>query len=177
MSSQQERVDRYARAVWEVVLERWTSGLGEASAVLADNAKLGGTLNDASKPVAERAAALQKALPKEVPSEVVNLLKVMMEGGDLGLIDAVAVRLTQLASGQVTVTKADITSAVELPEDQKEQIRQSLIKEYGEAISFSFAVDPSLLGGLRVRVGDRLIDTSVATRLAGLRESLSSVVR
>ena len=55
--------------------------------------------------------------------------------------------------------------------------RKRLIAEHGEGLSFTFDVDPALLGGLRVRVGDRLIDNSVASRLATLRESLSSVVR
>jgi F-type H+-transporting ATPase subunit delta len=70
-----------------------------------------------------------------------------------------------------------VTSAIELSDEEKQQIRQRLIAEHGEGLTFTFAVDPALLGGLRVRVGDHLVDNSVASRLATLRESLSSVVR
>jgi F-type H+-transporting ATPase subunit delta len=177
MSSRQERVDRYAKAVLEVILDRWTSTLGEASSKVSGDKKLAALLSDTGKPAADRAAALEKALPKETPVEVRNLLKLMAENGDIGLIDEVAGRLGQIATGQAISRKAEITSAVTLSDEEKEQIRKRLIAEHGEGLIFTFDVDPALLGGLRVRVGDRLIDNSVASRLAILRESLSSVVR
>lgn len=177
MSSRQERVDRYAKAVWEVILDRWTSALGEASRAVSSDKKLAATLADAGKSAADRAAALEKALPKGLPPEVLNLLKTMVDNGDVGLVDEVAGRLAQLASGKAVSLKAEVTSAIELSEEEKQQIRQRLIAEHGEGLTFTFAVDPALLGGLRVRVGDHLVDNSVASRLATLRESLSSVVR
>ena len=177
MSSRQERVDRYAKAVWEVILDRWTSALGEASSKVSSDKKLAALLADTGKPAADRAAALEKALGKNVPVEVLNLLKLVAENDDIGLIDEVAGRLGQIVTGQAISRKAEVTSAIALSDDQKEQIRKRLIAEHGEGLSFSFDVDPALLGGLRVRVGDRLIDNSVASRLATLRESLSSVVR
>ena len=177
MSSRQERVDRYAKAVWEVILDRWTSALGEASSKVSSDKKLAAVLADTGKPAADRAAALEKALGKNLPVEVINLLKLMAENDDIGLIDEVAGRLGQIVTGQAVSRKAEVTSAIALSDDEKEQIRKRLIAEHGEGLSFTFDVDPALLGGLRVRVGDRLIDNSVASRLATLRESLSSVVR
>jgi F-type H+-transporting ATPase subunit delta len=177
MSSRQERVDRYARAVWEVILDRWMSALGEVSKTLAGDKKLGAVLADAGKSAADRAAALEKALPKNTPPEVLNLLKLMAENGDTSLLDEVAGRLAQVATGKATNLKAEITSAIELSDEEKQQIRQRLIAEHGEGLTFTFDVDPALLGGLRVRVGDHLVDNSVASRLAVLRESLTSVVR
>jgi F-type H+-transporting ATPase subunit delta len=177
MSTKQERVDRYAKAVWEVLLERWTTALGEAATTIQGDPKLAAVLNDASKPTADRVAALAKALPKNMPAEVVNLLKTMLEQGDLSLIDDVAGRLAQVATGQATAVKAEITSAAELSGKEQEQIRQRLIAEHGEGLTFTFAVDPALMGGLRVRVGDKLTDNSIASRLAALRESLTAVVR
>ena len=72
---------------------------------------------------------------------------------------------------------ADITSAIELGDDAQEQIRQRLTKQYGEDLVFSFDVDPSLMGGLRIRVGDQLIDNTVANRLMALREVVAAAVR
>ena len=177
MSSRQERVDRYANAVWEVILDRWTSALGAASKTVSSDSKLAATLADAGKSGGDRAAALDKALPKDTAPEVRNLLKLMAENGDIGLVDEVAGRLAQIATGKSVSLKAEVTSAIELSDEEKQQIRQRLIAEHGEGLTFTFDVDPALLGGLRVRVGDRLVDNSVASRLAALRESLSSVVR
>lgn len=176
MTTKQERVNRYARALWMAQLELWNRALENAAQALGDK-KLAALLEDGSKSGADKAAALDKALPKDFPAEVLNLLKVMVEAGDQGLIGDVAGRLSQLATGQALALKAEITSAIELTEEEQEQIRRRLTAEHGEGLTFSFHVDPSLLGGLRVRVGDRLTDNSVATRLATLRESIASVVR
>ena len=177
MSSKQERVNQYAQALWQATLERWMSALGQAAEAVAGNKKLSAVLGDASASAADKAAALEKALPKDTPADVLNLLKVMAEAGDLALINDVAGRVALLASGKQTALKAEITSAAELSEREKEQIRQRLVAEHGEGMTFAFEVDPALMGGLRVRVGDHLTDNSIASRLAALRESLASVVR
>jgi len=101
----------------------------------------------------------------------------MGEQGDLDLLPEVSRSLVESVSGQQAPMKAEIVSAVELSKKDQEQMQRKLISEYGDGLIFSFRVDPSLMGGLRVRVGDHLIDTSVASRLATLRESLSSAVR
>lgn len=177
MSSKQERVDRYANAIWGVALEQWTTALNNAAKALGSDKKLAALLADDKKPVADRVAALDKGLPAGTTPEVRNLLKTMLEAGDLSLVKEVSGRLAQVASGAAVAIKAEITSAIELTEKEKEQLRHRLRAEYGEGTTFTFQVDPSLLGGLRVRVGDKLIDTSIASRLATLRESLTSVVR
>jgi F-type H+-transporting ATPase subunit delta len=105
------------------------------------------------------------------------LIKVMVDAGDSTLVADVAGRMAQIASGRSESVKAEITSAIELSDSEMDELRKRLTAEYGAGLTISFAVDPSLMGGLRVRVGDRLIDNSVATRLATLRESIASVIR
>ncbi|MBU6350886.1 MAG: ATP synthase F1 subunit delta [Caldilinea sp.] len=176
MSSKQERVNRYAQALWLAQLERWQQAFDQLSKVLAD-AELAALLADGNKSGADKAAALAKMLPADFPAEIANLIKVMVDAGDSTLVADVAGRIAQIASGRSQSLKAEITSAIELSDSEMDKLRKRLTDEYGAGLTFSFAVDPSLMGGLRVRVGDRLIDNSVATRLATLRESIASVVR
>lgn len=176
MSSKQERVNRYAQALWLAQLERWQQAFDQLSKVLAD-AELAALLADGNKSGADKAAALAKLLPADFPAEIANLIKVMADAGDSTLVADVAGRIAQIASGRSQSLKAEITSAIELSDSEMDELRKRLTAEYGAGLTISFAVDPSLMGGLRVRVGDRLIDNSVATRLATLRESIASVVR
>lgn len=176
MSSKQERVNRYAQALWLAQLERWQQAFDQLSKALAD-AELAALLADGNKSGADKAAALAKMLPADFPAEIANLIKVMVDAGDSTLVADVAGRIAQIASGRSQSLKAEITSAIELSDSEMDKLRKRLTDEYGAGLTFSFAVDPSLMGGLRVRVGDRLIDNSVATRLATLRESIASVVR
>jgi F-type H+-transporting ATPase subunit delta len=177
MSGKQAQAQRYAQAVLQAMLERWQAVLDELFETFSKDHETFALLMDASKDFAEREEALESALPDGTPFELVNLLKLLLQEGDLDLLSEISSALTLAASGQQAPTKADITSAMELPDDDKESLRQALIKQYGDDLVFSFHVDPSLMGGLRVRVGDRLIDTSIASRLASLRESFASAVR
>jgi F-type H+-transporting ATPase subunit delta len=176
MSTKQERVNHYAQALWLAQLERWQQAFDAAAQVVGEK-KLAAILADSSKSSADKTTALEKALPAGFPVEVANLLKVMVDAGDAPLVGEVAGRVAQVAAGKREALKAEITSAIELTDGEKEKLRKRLADEYGAGLTFSFSVDPSLMGGLRVRVGDRLIDNSVATRLATLRESIASVVR
>jgi F-type H+-transporting ATPase subunit delta len=117
-------------------------------------------------------------LPADAPIELRNTLKLMVQDGALHLVDQLGEALSQVATGRSSApTKAEVVSAVALSAEEQAELRRSLAVRYGEGLTFAFSVDPSLMGGLRVRVGDRLIDTSVASRLQAMRETLASVVR
>lgn len=177
MSDKRARANQYAQAVMQAMVERWQESLRTAGAALAGDAKLAVAVADRSRSAEERTRSLTVALPAETPDEIANLLKLLVQEGDIDLLPEISRALQGLAVGRQAPLKAEVISAVELSAAEQDQLRQQLTQQYGEGIHFSFAVDPSLLGGLRVRVGDRLIDNSVASRLAELRESISSVVR
>ena len=177
MSANNARANRYAQAVLQAMLERWRDSLEHANkAIRADDA-LRSLLLDGRVSAQEKREALAAVLPEDAPDEVRNLLLLMAQEGDLDLIDDVASGLTEIVSGQQAPMQAEIVSAIELSEEEQAKIRRKLTAEYGEGLIFSFRVDPAIMGGLRVRVGDHLIDNSMASRLAALSESMSSVVR
>jgi len=177
MSDKSARANRYAQATFQAILERWQTALGQASALLNEDQALTTTLQDAQKSMDEKLAALTAALPSDTPAEISNLLKLLLQAGDLDLLPEIGMALTRVATGAVAPAQAEVTSAVELSPEEQEKLRSSLSAQYGDGLVFSFHVDAALLGGLRVRVGDRLIDTSVASRLSALRESLTAAVR
>lgn len=69
---------------------------------------------------------------------------------------------------------AVVTSAVPLSPDQKHRIEAALSKTYGRAVNANLELDPSVLGGVRVRVGDDVIDGSIARRLHDARRAVSA---
>ena len=168
---------QYAQAIVDAMLERWQGSLDQVGDALRQDSALAAKVNDASQDVVARADALAAALPGDIPAELVNVLKLVVQNGDLDQLAEISAALGRTVRGQAAPMQAEVTSATELSEADQAKIRTQLIQKHGDSLVIQFNVDPSLLGGLRVRIGDSLIDNSVASRLTALRESITSVVR
>jgi ATP synthase F1 delta subunit len=69
----------------------------------------------------------------------------------------------------------EVTSAVALTDEQRSTLVSKLEAQYGSGLDVHYRVDPAILGGLIVRVADKLIDGSLATRMAAMRQMLGVV--
>lgn len=178
MNTNSASANQYAQAIIGAMLERWQGALSTVSTALKQNPQLVELLSNPNRDLNERMSTLESIMPAETPTELRNTLKLMVQDGSLQLVDQLGEALAQVSNGRSTAPiKAEITSAVALSNEEQAQLRRSLTTQHGEGLTFAFHVDPSLMGGLRVRVGDRLIDTSIVTRLQAMRESLATVVR
>lgn len=81
-------------------------------------------------------------------------------------------KVVVLEGAELQGASAEITSALPLNDQEKEAVRQEITSKIG-AQTVAFRVDPGILGGLVVKVGDKVVDGSVAGKLGNLRESLS----
>lgn len=107
----------------------------------------------------------QRALVNEFFSGVRN--------GTVTVLDGVSFDGSPSGDGSRSAQgSAQITSALPLTEAEQETIRCEILAKLGSAAAVSFEVDPSILGGLVVRIGDRVVDGSVSGRLEDLRQNL-----
>jgi len=72
----------------------------------------------------------------------------------------------------LTGSAAEITSALPLTDEEQAVVKQDVLRRIGDTASISFRVDPSILGGLIVKIGDRVVDGSVAGQLTNLQRNL-----
>lgn len=167
-------VRTYASVVFEAALKDWLDGLGQVVAGFNREPNLLKEVADTTKTFERRQNLLLAALPKDAPQAVHNFLLGMLSNGDITLLDEVVDELSRLAAaaGDQRPTIAEVTSAMELSNEERLAIQNKLIDQFGAGLEFRFNVNPAILGGLIVRVGDKLLDTSVASRLSALRQSL-----
>lgn len=161
----------YAKAVYEASLESWAKSLRVALQALTQ-ANLLTTMDFSGLSFAEKQARLEAALPAELPVGVRNFLFVLTSDNRLGLLPDVLEDLERVIRRGPEVQVATVTSAVPLTETEMTVLQDQMIDRFGEDLDLRFQVDPELLGGVVVRVGDQVIDGSVAGRLEALRGSL-----
>lgn len=170
------KAQTYASVVFETALKDWLNGLGAAAKVLAESPGVRRKLADPTVNFKEKQDVLMALLPVtlNVPVPVRNFLLGMLANGDITLLDEVVDEIERLAkaAGGARAVPAEITSAVELTDEERQAIQNRLIEQYGANLEFKFIVDPAILGGLVVRVGDKLLDTSLSSRMAALRQTL-----
>jgi F-type H+-transporting ATPase subunit b len=81
-------------------------------------------------------------------------------------------KVVVLEGAEIAGLAAEVTSALPLTKDEQETVKKDIIAKMGSQAAVNFRVDPSILGGLIIRVGEKILDGSVHAQLEGLRQSL-----
>jgi F-type H+-transporting ATPase subunit delta len=168
---------RYAEAAFEIALrdgtvETWRRELDAAAGILGDPTVLRALENPAIS--LETRRTLTAPLEGAVSRQVFNLILLMVRRGRIEALPRVAADFRRLDDLRNHVTTAIATSATPLKPAEVSALTSRLEQMTGGRVELDLQVDPSLLGGLSVRVGDRLIDGSVRGRLDRLRNQLVS---
>jgi F-type H+-transporting ATPase subunit delta len=172
--SAQARPRDYAAAIYDLAFEPWIRQLGNVQQVVRTDAALRAALADPAKPVREKLSLLGNTAPGGLDAEVRRFLGTLLEAGQFDQLDAVLVEFERLIRRRAELRLARVASAVPLTEREQEALRTKLINRFGPDLEFQFDLDSSLLGGVYVRVGDQVIDGSVAGKLAALRDRLTT---
>ena len=130
-------------------------------------------LRDPSVPMKQRIAALGAALGGE-PAAIRSVMVLLLETDRIALVPQIALAFGDLVDRREGVAKARITTAVPLKDAEQRELVTRLERESGRKLRATFAVDPTLVGGAKVQIGDHLIDSSVRAKLVALGRQLAS---
>lgn len=173
-SDQQQVGEAYANALigfgqqngsTELLLEQ----LGGVVDVLHDVPKLNAALQSPGVAMPEKMSLLEKSLSKKVDGKLMNFLKIVLEKGRFDCLPAVrssAEKIFDEMSGRVQAT---VTTAEPIDESVRKRIEESLSKKLGKKIQLTPEIDASVIGGMVVRIGDTVYDSSVKSQLGQVR--------
>lgn len=123
-----------------------------------------------------KTAAVEAILSKaETPEIVANFIRVVARNGRLFALSQMIAGFRELAAkarGEVT---AEVTSATKLSKAQLDTLAATLKEKIGKTVTLRTEVDPSLIGGLVVKVGSRMIDSSLKTKLTAMKIAMKEV--
>ncbi|MGB2202506.1 MAG: F0F1 ATP synthase subunit delta [Pseudooceanicola atlanticus] len=172
---------RYAKAIFEIARENndlasLESGVDDLGTALADSADLRDlTTSPVYSRDAQGRAIAAVADKMGLPQVLKNSLGLMAQKRRLFVLPQLVAQLReQIAEHKGEVT-ADVTSAKALTKTQEAKLAKVLSTQVGKDVKLNTAVDESLIGGLVVKVGSKMIDTSVKSKLASLQNAMKEV--
>lgn len=167
----------YAEALFRVAksgnLAAWSDLVSEMAAVAAlpDVKSFASNPKIPDQQVAETFLSLLKS---NVTPEAKNFVGMLVENGRLTSLPEIGVQFHALKNAAEGAADAEITSAFELTDAQVKDLVATLEKKFGRKLNPTVKVDNSLIGGVRVAVGDEVLDTSVRAKLQRMHVALAS---
>jgi F-type H+-transporting ATPase subunit delta len=165
---------RYAQAVFGIAVDqetipRWRADLDDIAIVLSES-EASPILADSRVSLARREEMVGRIL--DVQPLALNFARVLLQKGRSLEARAIGDAFGRMADEHQGIVHAQLTSAFDLTAEQVSTIEQRLSTETGKTVKATTLTDPSILGGLIIRIGDTLIDGSIRTRLKRLRREL-----
>jgi F-type H+-transporting ATPase subunit delta len=142
--------------------------------VLDAQSRLTTTLDDAAAQPERRVALVRQLLGHKTATVTLRLLEHAVASRRKHSVTLALDDLLELAAARRNRSMARVTSAVELTGVQQNRLADALTELYGRPINIRSAIDPAVRGGLLIRVGDEVIDGSIASRLAQVRAQLAN---
>jgi F-type H+-transporting ATPase subunit delta len=173
-----ESVDKvYAQALFEIAEQAGqTDAIGQE---LSELGQLIQTQPDLARLIDSRvlraeslASAIKAIFEGKVSDTLYRFLQVLNRKGRIASLPGVIVAYQRLVEDKHGVVEVEAFVASALDENQANQVATGVGKAIGRNVSLKQHIDPSLIGGLKLRVGDRLIDGSAATQLKILRQRI-----
>jgi F-type H+-transporting ATPase subunit delta len=170
---------RYAQAVFELAVaanstESWSSALQQIADFMSDS-EVRRVLENTRVLRTAKEQLIDAALG-DLPAQAHNLARLLVRKGRTALARPILDEYLALLEKQRGIARAKATTAVPLSDAERNALVTQLRQQTGRDIILETAVDPEIIGGIVVQVGDSLVDASTKAKLQALRESLVGAI-
>ena len=154
---------------------RVKNGLDEFNSSLKNDLSINTFFKSKTIDSKEKMSLFEKAVSNSMSVILVEVLKVVIENNDINLLKDIAKNFTLLSKQKLNIAFVEVVSSNEMNSDQKDDITNSLIELINKKIDINFDVDKNLIGGLKIKVDDKLYDSSLQTKLENAKSKLVGV--
>ena len=167
----------YAQALFQVAqaegaLEQVEDELFRFARILENETRLREALTDPAVEPEHRAKMVQELLGPKASPHTTNIIGFLVQQGRARELPKIIDSLVKLAAEERNKAVAEVRSATPLDGDQREKLKDAIARATGKQVELKVLVDPSVVGGLLVRVGDQIFDGTVRRRLQMAREHI-----
>jgi len=176
---EQEAARKYGRALFELAerdgkLDRFSDQLKSVVSTLDSHTELRQFMFHPQVKAEIKKDTLQKVFGQDVDKMLLNLLMLLVDRRRISAINLVWDEFRRLVNAARNLEEAEVTTAITLSEAAQAALRDKLSLVTGKKIVLHTKVNPAIVGGVVVRIGDKLIDGSVVRQLGDLRRVLTS---
>lgn len=124
----------------------------------------------------DKVKIVEETFATRLPKEFIGLMTLMVEKGRANEMLSVFDYFVALVKEEKKIGKADVTTAITLNDEQKQRVEKKLLETTRyESFEMCYHVDESLIGGMVIRIGDRVVDSSIKTKLYELSRELRNI--
>jgi F-type H+-transporting ATPase subunit delta len=169
---------RYAKALVQLgaeegAVEKFNAELAAFNTTLADNPGLGSILKSPAYDLDAKREILREVIGRlALSGTVANFVQLLLDRARIGFLPQIAESYSAFADELSGVIRPTLASGLPLSEGQVDEIRGALEKSTGKKVLLKVEVDPSLIGGVVTKIGDKLFDGSVRTQLNRIEDIL-----
>ena len=168
----------YAEAAFRLAdaqgkLADWSATLANLSAVAADE-RVRAAIADPNLPAAKVAGLIISILAGKLTGETENFVRVLAENGRLEVLAEIRSQYEALKNEREGVVEAEISTAFDMDQAQLADLVARLEKKTGRKVRARVSVDTALIGGVKIAIGDQVIDGSARAQLGALENALKS---
>ena len=169
---------RYATALLELgseggQLETIVDEVASAAAAYESSSELRAAFDNPLFPLAAKKAILADVIERlHLSSTVGSFLGLLVDRRRIRALPPVATRLREMADLRRGLTRAEVLTAMPLPEEYFEKLQRELDRITGRKVALDRKLDPALLCGVLIRIGDTVYDGSLVARLQQLKDTL-----
>lgn len=168
----------YAEAVFKSAvannaLPTWSKML-EVAAAVSENERVKLLVNDPVIATKKLGEMLLSVLNDDLNDDGRNLIMLLIENNRVALLPQISALFEQLKANHEGVLEARITSAFSMDDIQKNNLVANLEQKFKRKIEAKVSVDPELIGGVKIEIGDEVLDTSVRGKLENMAVALKS---
>jgi F-type H+-transporting ATPase subunit delta len=179
MARRETAARRYAEAAFEIgradrTLDAWERDLAHLGDLLAHD-ELRALLEHPAVPFARKEKVMDQVAGRDVSREALALVMLMVRRGRPGAIARMIEHFGELLRRERGIALAEVRTALPLDDEQRSAVAARLAELTGDKVEMNETVDESLIGGIAVRIGDRLYDASVRSRLERLRARMTAI--
>lgn len=172
-------VRTYARALFDLAaasdaVDEADAGLVAIVDAIHGHTGLKSTLTDAAVPGPKKRAIVRDIFETDVAAEAIAVASVMVERGHADVMDDVGRAYREIVEAERGVVVAEVVTAVPLTDDLRGSIIKRLSASIGRPVSLRERVDASIIGGIIINVGGRVLDGSFSSQLDSVRSALST---